>query len=93
MDHVLNEIEDVYDTTIDYPVAEFIIMFGFFLIWFIETLFQLMKESQVRRQGVAAAAAAGTEEEEAVSFIHVCQHGLLIPWLFSFSFISHVSLS
>lgn len=49
IDHVLDEIEKSYNVSIDYPVAEFIIMFGFFLILFIENAFQMLKEREVRR--------------------------------------------
>ncbi len=36
MDHVLDEIEKIYKTEVDYPVAEFVIVMGFFIVLIIE---------------------------------------------------------
>ena len=38
IDNVLDEIEDVYHTKVDYPVAEFVIVLGFFLVLLIEQI-------------------------------------------------------
>jgi len=44
MDHVLDEIEKQYNTKIDYPVAGFVICFGFFLVLIIEQIVLEYKE-------------------------------------------------
>ena len=62
-DHVLDEIEDTYHTKVDYPVAEFVIVFGFFVVLILEqivldckegwqkviilSLFQILKLNQI----------------------------------------------
>lgn len=38
MDHVLDEIERQYNTKVDYPVAGFVICFGFFLVLIVEQI-------------------------------------------------------
>ena len=38
IDHVLDEIEKQYNTTIDYPVAGFVICFGFFTVLIVEQM-------------------------------------------------------
>ena len=43
-DHVLDEIEAVYHTKVDYPVAEFIICFGFFVVLILEQIVLDCKE-------------------------------------------------
>ncbi len=37
-DHILDEIQDAYHTTVDYPVAEFVIVQGFFLVLLVEQI-------------------------------------------------------
>lgn len=44
IDHVLDEIEDVYQTKIDYPVAEFVIVLGFFVVLILEQVVLDFKE-------------------------------------------------
>ena len=48
MDHVLDEIEKQYNTKIDYPVAGFVICFGFFLVLIIEQIVLEYKERMSR---------------------------------------------
>lgn len=43
-DHVLDEIEDAYHTKVDYPVAEFVIVFGFFVVLILEQIVLDCKE-------------------------------------------------
>jgi hypothetical protein len=43
-DHVLDEIEAAYHTKVDYPVAEFIICFGFFVVLILEQIVLDCKE-------------------------------------------------
>ena len=38
VDHVLDEIERKYHTKVDYPMAEFIIVIGFFMVLIIEQM-------------------------------------------------------
>ena len=38
MDHLLDEIENQYHVPVDYPLAEFIILVGFFLILIVENI-------------------------------------------------------
>ena len=45
MDHLLDEIENQYHVPVDYPLAEFIILVGFFLILIVENI---VAECQVR---------------------------------------------
>jgi hypothetical protein len=43
-DHVLDEIEAAYHTKVDYPVAEFVIVFGFFVVLILEQIVLDCKE-------------------------------------------------
>ena len=38
MDHLLDEIENQYHVPVDYPLAEFVILVGFFLILIVENM-------------------------------------------------------
>ena len=44
MNGVLQEVEDYYDTKLDYPIADCVILIGFFLVFLIEQLILYYKE-------------------------------------------------
>ena len=48
MDHLLDEIQSEYHVPVDYPLAEFIILVGFFLILIVENI---VAECQVNHNG------------------------------------------
>ena len=51
VNNVLDEIEDRYHTKVDYPMADFIIVFGFFVVLLIEQIMLDFKERWKNESG------------------------------------------
>ena len=64
IDKVLDELENIYHTTIDYPVAEFIIVFGFLLVLIIEQIVLELKDYFKRPRAVVSVNAEEDESSE-----------------------------
>jgi len=61
MDHLLDEIENQYHVPVDYPLAEFIILVGFFLILIVENIVAECQEHM--KQGMALNVPANPDDE------------------------------
>ena len=59
MNGVLQEVEDYYDTKLDYPIADGVILIGFFLVFLIEQLILYYKERHLLMKSRTDSAAEG----------------------------------
>ncbi len=67
VDHVLDEIERVYHTTIDYPMAEFIIVVGFLIVLVLEQMvleFQTPSSTPQEPSTANSASTSAMEDDE-----------------------------